>query len=92
MGPAAGFDEHRDLVGHRQPVGSGQDGADAPGFGSSVDVFMPVRSRDAATRDSNCFVRVSMAVAVEPWAMRTRSSTAAPGRARPDIALEGAST
>ena len=62
MGPAGGFDKHRDLVGHRQPVGSAQDVADAPGFGSSVDVFMPVRSRGASTRDSKCFVSVSMAV------------------------------
>ena len=31
MGPAAGFDEHGDLTGHRQPARSGQEGADAPG-------------------------------------------------------------
>ena len=56
---------------------------------SNVDGFMPVRSRDAPTRDSKCFVSVSMAVGVETRHVRTRLCTAARGRARPDAASGG---
>ena len=42
---------------------------------SNVDGFMPVRSRDAPTRDSKCFVSVSMAVGVETRHVRTRLCT-----------------
>ena len=95
MGPAAGFDEHGDLVGHRQPRGSARTELThlveiahrlcRP----NVDGFRPVRSRDAPTRDSKCFVSVSMAVGVETRHVRTRLCTAARGRARPDAASEG---
>ena len=89
MGPAAGLDEHRDLVGHRQPRGAAKTelthrvGIAHRLCRSNVDGFRPVRSRDASTRDSKCFVSVSMAVGVETRHVRTRLCSAARGRKRP---------
>ena len=78
MGPATGFDERQDLAGHRQSRGSArtelthQVGIAPTAHRPNVDGFTPVRSRDASTRDSKCFVSVSMAVGVETRHVGTR--------------------
>ena len=95
MGPAAGFDEHGDLAGHRQPRGAvrteltHQDRIAhrlPTGRGCSHARALEGRS----TRDWTCFVSIPMAVTVETRPTRSRSSTAEAGRARPDLASEGA--
>ena len=80
MGPAAGFDEHGDLAGDRQPRGAARTelthrvGIAHRLCRPNVDGVTPVRSRNAPTRDSKCFVSVSMAVGVETRHVRTRYS------------------